>query len=65
LRHLEEIGTPRVLVALTDDVFNITQAGRAVYASEWVVTLPLNGSVTHPQSAKKAIEPRVHLRPAL
>src|SRR5215212_1751817 len=26
LRDLEEIGTARVLVALTDDVFNITQA---------------------------------------
>src|ERR1044071_6903064 len=25
LRHLEELGAPRVLVALTDDVFNITQ----------------------------------------
>jgi putative ATP-binding cassette transporter len=26
LQQLEELGTPRVLVALTDDVFNITQA---------------------------------------
>lgn len=26
LRNLEEIGSPRILVALTDDVFNITQA---------------------------------------
>lgn len=26
LRRLEELGTPRLLVALTDDVFNITQA---------------------------------------
>src|SRR6266404_6016404 len=30
LRDLEEIGTPRVLVALTDDVFNITQALLAI-----------------------------------
>src|SRR5215472_1436321 len=26
LRSLEELGTPRILVALTEDVFNITQA---------------------------------------
>src|SRR5215471_7397609 len=26
LRKLEELGSPRILVALTDDVFNITQA---------------------------------------
>jgi putative ATP-binding cassette transporter len=30
LRHLEEIGTHRILVALTDDVFNITQALLAI-----------------------------------
>ena len=30
LRDLEEIGTPRILVALTDDVFNITQALLAI-----------------------------------
>lgn len=30
LRNLEEIGAPRVLVALTDDVFNITQALLAI-----------------------------------
>ncbi len=30
LRDLEEIGSPRVLVALTDDVFNITQALLAI-----------------------------------
>ena len=30
LRSLEEIGTPRILVALTDDVFNITQALLAI-----------------------------------
>ena len=30
LRQLEEIGTPRLLVALTDDVFNITQALLAI-----------------------------------
>jgi putative pyoverdin transport system ATP-binding/permease protein len=30
LRQLEEIGAPRVLVALTDDVFNITQALLAI-----------------------------------
>ena len=30
LRHLEEIGAPRILIALTDDVFNITQAMLAV-----------------------------------
>ena len=30
LRTLEEIGAPRILVALTDDVFNITQALMAI-----------------------------------
>jgi putative pyoverdin transport system ATP-binding/permease protein len=30
LRQLEELGTPRLLVALTDDVFNITQALLAI-----------------------------------
>jgi putative ATP-binding cassette transporter len=30
LRNLEEIGTPRIVVALTDDVFNITQALLAI-----------------------------------
>src|ERR1041385_8707374 len=30
LRSLEEIGAPRILVALTDDVFNITQALLAI-----------------------------------
>src|SRR6266853_2174561 len=30
LRDLEEIGTPRILVALTDDVFSITQALLAI-----------------------------------
>jgi putative pyoverdin transport system ATP-binding/permease protein len=30
LRHLEELGTPRLMVALTDDVFNITQALLAI-----------------------------------
>ena len=30
LRQIEQIGTPRVLVALTDDVFNITQALLAI-----------------------------------
>jgi putative ATP-binding cassette transporter len=30
LRSLEEIGSPRILVALTDDVFNITQALLAI-----------------------------------
>jgi putative ATP-binding cassette transporter len=30
LRQLEEIGSPRILVALTDDVFNITQALLAI-----------------------------------
>jgi putative ATP-binding cassette transporter len=30
LRQLEELGTPRVMVALTDDVFNITQALLAI-----------------------------------
>lgn len=30
LRNLEEIGAPRILVALTDDVFNITQALLAI-----------------------------------
>lgn len=30
LRHLEEIGSPRILVGLTDDIFNITQALLAI-----------------------------------
>lgn len=30
LRHLEELGTPRLMVALTDDVFNISQALLAI-----------------------------------
>lgn len=30
LRRIEELGTPRLLVALTDDVFNITQALLAI-----------------------------------
>src|SRR5262245_58693590 len=30
LRDLEEMGTPSILVALTDDVFNITQALLAI-----------------------------------
>lgn len=30
LRQLEEIGAPRILVALTDDIFNITQALLAI-----------------------------------
>ena len=30
LRQLEEIGSPRILVALTDDIFNITQALLAI-----------------------------------
>src|SRR5262249_19325296 len=30
LQHLEELGTPRLLVALTDDVFNVTQALLAI-----------------------------------
>jgi putative ATP-binding cassette transporter len=45
LRHLEEIGTPRVLVALTDDVFNITQALLAIPIVSVNLAILLGGAV--------------------
>src|SRR6267142_7004516 len=45
LRDLEEIGTPRVLVALTDDVFNITQALLAIPIISVNVAMLLGGVV--------------------
>ncbi len=45
LRDLEEIGTARVLVALTDDVFNITQALLAIPLISVNVAILLGGAV--------------------
>jgi putative pyoverdin transport system ATP-binding/permease protein len=45
LRDLEEIGTPRILVALTDDVFNITQALMAIPIISVNVAMLLGGAV--------------------
>src|SRR2546423_14440574 len=45
LRQLEEIGTPRILVALTDDVFNITQALMAIPVVAMNVAILLGGGV--------------------
>src|SRR6266850_6271513 len=45
LRDLEEIGTPRILVALTDDVFNITQALLAIPIISVNVAMLLGGGV--------------------
>jgi putative ATP-binding cassette transporter len=45
LRDLEEIGTPRILVALTDDVFNITQALLSIPIITVNVAMLLGGAV--------------------
>lgn len=45
LRQLEEIGAPRVLVALTDDVFNITQALLAIPVVFVNLAMLLGGAV--------------------
>lgn len=45
LRDLEQIGTPRILVALTDDVFNITQALMAIPIISVNVAMLLGGAV--------------------
>lgn len=45
LRHLEELGSPRILVALTDDVFNITQALLAIPVVAVNVAILLGGAV--------------------
>lgn len=44
LRSLEEIGSPRILVALTDDVFNITQALLAIPIISVNVAILLGGA---------------------
>lgn len=44
LRDLEQIGTPRILVALTDDVFNITQALMAIPIISVNVAMLLGGA---------------------
>src|SRR6266850_77269 len=44
LRDLEQIGTPRILVGLTDDVFNITQALLAIPIITVNVALLLGGA---------------------
>src|SRR6266478_722383 len=44
LRQLEELGTPRILVALTDDVFNITQALLAIPIISVNVAMLLGGA---------------------
>lgn len=44
LRNLEEIGSPRLLVALTDDVFNITQALQAIPIIAVNVAILLGGA---------------------
>jgi putative ATP-binding cassette transporter len=45
LRNLEEIGSPRILVALTDDVFNITQALLAIPLVSVNLAMLLGGAV--------------------
>ncbi|HWI56432.1 MAG TPA: cyclic peptide export ABC transporter, partial [Bacillota bacterium] len=45
LRNLEEIGGPRILVALTDDVFNITQALLAIPLISVNLAILLGGAV--------------------
>ncbi len=45
LRNLEEIGSARVLVALTDDVFNITQALLAIPLVSVNIAILLGGAV--------------------
>jgi putative pyoverdin transport system ATP-binding/permease protein len=44
LRDLEELGTPRILAALTDDVFNVTQALLAVPVVSVNVAILLGGA---------------------
>src|SRR5215831_16479574 len=44
LRDLEQIGTPRILVGLTDDVFNITQALLAIPIITVNVAMLLGGA---------------------
>jgi len=44
LRSLEEIGAPRILVALTDDVFNITQALLAIPQVSVNIAILLGGA---------------------
>ena len=44
LRNLEDIGAPRILVALTDDVFNITQALLAIPLVSVNVAILLGGA---------------------
>ncbi|HYG35471.1 MAG TPA: ABC transporter transmembrane domain-containing protein, partial [Clostridia bacterium] len=45
LRRLEEMGSPRILVALTDDVFNITQALLAIPIVSVNLAILLGGAV--------------------
>jgi putative pyoverdin transport system ATP-binding/permease protein len=45
LRDLEELGTPRILAALTDDVFNVTQALLAVPVVSVNLSILLGGAV--------------------
>jgi putative ATP-binding cassette transporter len=45
LRQLEEIGAPRLLVALTDDIFNITQALLAIPIVTVNLAILLGGAV--------------------
>src|SRR5215831_16577106 len=45
LRNLEEIGTHRILVALTDDVFNIAQALLAIPVVSVNVAILIGGAV--------------------
>jgi putative ATP-binding cassette transporter len=44
LRNLEELGTPRILAALTDDVFNVTQALLAVPVVSVNVAILMGGA---------------------
>jgi putative ATP-binding cassette transporter len=45
LRNLEELGPPRILVALTDDIFNLTQALLAIPLISVNVAILLGGAV--------------------
>ncbi len=45
LRHLEELGSPRIFAALTDDVFNITQALLAIPLVSVNLAILLGGAV--------------------
>jgi len=45
LRHLEEMGTPRILAALTEDVFNVTQALLAAPIIAVNVAILIGGAV--------------------